>query len=163
MVSDFVVLTSQMIYHRGGEPERVMLLWAACPCLSWSAVVMRALTWVVFVPRASFTSTLRSGSSPSPTQQRAGPSHAQNYPWTFSLHEIFTCAHLKFAVYGRKQTDIHTHNFRKCSHTSVGLAQAHPNDGVGFCHAYLRTSMKSIWRMPTTAALTLVYENGCIL
>ena len=39
----------------------------ACLCLSWSAVAMRALTWVVFVPRASFTPTLRSGSSPTPT------------------------------------------------------------------------------------------------
>ena len=26
-----------------------------------------------------------------------------------------------------RQTDIHTHNFRKCSHASVGLAQARPN------------------------------------
>ena len=25
-------------------------LWAACPCLSWSAVAMHALTWVVFTP-----------------------------------------------------------------------------------------------------------------
>ena len=37
--------------------------WAACPCLSWSAVAMRALIWVVFVPQASFTPTLCSGSS----------------------------------------------------------------------------------------------------
>ena len=28
-------------------------LWVACPCLSWSTVAMCALTWVVFVPRAS--------------------------------------------------------------------------------------------------------------
>ena len=27
---------------------------------------------------------------------------------TFSLHEVFTCAHLKFTVYGHKQRDIHT-------------------------------------------------------
>ena len=38
-------------------------LGAACPCLSWSIIAMRVLTWVVFVPRASFTLTLRSGSS----------------------------------------------------------------------------------------------------
>ena len=31
------------------------------------------LTWVVFVPWASFMSTLHSGSSPSPMRQRAGP------------------------------------------------------------------------------------------
>ena len=46
---------------------------------------------------------------------------------TFSLHEIFKCGRLKFTVCGHKQADIHTHNFRKCSHTSVGLAQPHPN------------------------------------
>ena len=40
-------------------------LWAACPCQSWSTVAMRALSWVVFVPRASLTPTLCSGSSPS--------------------------------------------------------------------------------------------------
>ena len=28
--------------------------------------------------------------------------------WTFSLHEIFKCAHLKFTLYSRKQTYIHT-------------------------------------------------------
>ena len=90
-----------------------------------SVMVRSCHACVNFVPRVSFTSTLRSGSSPSPTRQRAGP--AWNHPWTFSLHEIFTCVHLKFTVYGRKQTDRHTHNFRNCSHASVGLAQARPN------------------------------------
>ena len=52
-----------------------------------------------------FTPMLHSGSSPSPTQQRAGISHAQNFPRTFGLHEIFKCAYLNFAVYGR---NIHT-------------------------------------------------------
>ena len=84
-------------------------LWTACPCLPWSAVAMRALTWVVFVPWASFTPMLRSGSS---------ISHAQKLP---HLHEIFKHAH---SVYGLK----HTHNFCQCSHASVGLAQARPNE-----------------------------------
>ena len=34
------------------------------------------------------------------------PTHA--YLRTFGLHEIFKFAHLKFMVYGRGQTDIHT-------------------------------------------------------
>ena len=55
-----------------------------------------------------------------------GISHAQKLR-TLGLHEIFKCSHLKFTVYGRKHTDIHTHNFRKCSYASVGLAQARPN------------------------------------
>ena len=59
-----------------------------------------------------------------------GISHARNYPRamyqkTFGLHEIFKCTHLKFTVYGRK----HTHNFRKCSHTSVGSSRI-PHEGV---------------------------------
>ena len=71
-------------------------LWAACPCLSWSAVAMRALiTWVVFVPQASFTPTLM--------RQRAG-----HIACTKGLHEIFKYAHLKFTVYSRKHTYIHT-------------------------------------------------------
>ena len=33
-----------------------------------------------------------------------------------------------FKIYGIwPQADIHTHNFRKCSHASVGLVQARPN------------------------------------
>ena len=39
------------------------VLWAARPCLSWSAVAMRVLTWVVFIPWASFMLKLRSGST----------------------------------------------------------------------------------------------------
>ena len=62
---------------------------AACPCLSWSAVAMRVLIWVVFA--VSFTPTLCSGSSPSLI---AG--------WVWDCY-------LKFRVYGRKQANIHTH------------------------------------------------------
>ena len=45
----------------------------------------------------------------------------------FGLHKIFKRSHLKLTVYGHKQASRHTHNFRKCSHASAGLAQAHPN------------------------------------
>ena len=45
--------------------------------------------------------TLRSGSSPSPTRQRAGHIACTKLP---CLHEIFKYAHLKFTVYGRKDT-----------------------------------------------------------
>ena len=67
--------------------------------------------------------------------------HAGNRHCTlaFSLHTPssifiilkFKRAHLKFSVYGRKQTDIHTcihtHTRAQCSHASVGLTQARPN------------------------------------
>ena len=48
------------------------------------------------------------------------------------LREIFECAHLKFTVSGRskqasKQASKHTHTCAQCSHASVGLAQARPN------------------------------------
>ena len=48
----------------------------------------------------------------------------------------FKRAHLKFSVYGRKQTYIHTyihtmyihtHARAQCNHASVGLSQARPN------------------------------------
>ena len=43
--------------------------------------------------------------------------------------EIFECAHLKFTVSGRsKQTNKHTHTSAQCSHASVGLTQARPNN-----------------------------------
>ena len=78
-------------------------LWAACPCLSWSTVAMRALTWVIFIPQAScwccapVVGLRRRGST-------LGLLHARNYPRTFGLHKIFKYAHLKFTVYGRKHT-----------------------------------------------------------
>ena len=74
---------------------------------------------------SGFMLTLRSGSSLSPMRQRAGHIACTKLP--VGLPEIFICAHLKFTVYGRKHADIHTHNFRKCGHASVGLAQARPN------------------------------------
>ena len=62
------------------------------------------------------------------------------------LREIFEYAHLKFTVSGRsmakaKQASKHTHTRAQCSHASVGLAQARPNNrvvtvlssGVGRC------------------------------
>ena len=42
-----------------------------------------------------------------------------------NLREIFEYAHLKFTVSGRCK---HTHTRAQCSHASVGLAQARPND-----------------------------------
>ena len=71
-----------------------------------SVMVRSCHACVNFVPWASFTSTLRSGSSPSPMRQRARPIACTKLP--VDVREIFTCAHLKFTVYGRKQTDIHT-------------------------------------------------------
>ena len=84
----------------------VYCLWAACHCLSWSAVAMRALTWVVFVPRASFTSTLRSGSSPSPMRQRAGPIACTKLP--VDVQSSWNIYMRSFKIYGIwPQTDRH--------------------------------------------------------
>ena len=69
---------------------------------------------------SGFTPTLHSGSSPSPTRQRAGHIACRR---TFGLYEIFKCAHLnlQYMVASR-----HTHNFCKCSHASVGLLRLAP-------------------------------------
>ena len=96
-------------------------LWVASHCVSWSAVAMCALTWVIFVPWAS-RSCWALAVALHRCDSGLGISHAWNYLRIIGLHEIFKCAYLKLMVYGRK----HTHNFHKCSHTSVGLAQARP-------------------------------------
>ena len=78
---------------------------------------------------SGFTPMLRSAVALHRRDSGLGISHARNYRGSrlFGLHEIFKCGHLKFIVYGHKQASRHTHNFRKCSHASVGLAQARPN------------------------------------
>ena len=70
--------------------------------------------------RASFTPMLCSGSSPSLTRQQTGHiACTKLYLKTCGLHEIFKCTHF-CGIW--PQTDIYTHNFRKCSHASVGRA-----------------------------------------
>ena len=97
----------------------ICTVWTACPCLSWSAVAMRALTWVIFVPQAS--------------HRRCAlvvPLHRWPITCTKLPEDVraswninFKCAYLKFTVYSHKRI----HNFRmQCSHASVGLAQAGP-------------------------------------
>ena len=103
--------------------KRTQLLCVICTDCEQPALVCHGpqLPCVRHLHSSGFMPTLRSGSSPSPTQQRAGHIACTNYPRMFGLHEIFKCAHLKFTVLW-PQTDIHTINFRKCSHTSVRLA-----------------------------------------
>jgi len=120
------------------------LAWSELNYCTWFALSVSSLPLSVMVRSchlcvnlsrlhsSGFTPTLRSGSSLSPTWQQAGISHARNFQRTFGLHEIFKCAPLKFMVYGRKQTYIHTYihtytQLPQCSHASVGLAQARPN------------------------------------
>ena len=64
-----------------------------------------------------------------------GPRHctltvALHWPSHASRCEIFECAHLKFTVSGQS---IDTHMRVQCSRASVGLAQAHPNNGCQVC------------------------------
>ena len=89
---------------------------SSLPCLSWSAVAMRVLTlflrfWCCTLAVAAHR-----------RNSGLGISHALNYPRTYNLHEIFKCAHLKLAA----SRHVHTHNFCKCCHASVGLALARP-------------------------------------
>ena len=78
---------------------------------------------------SGFTSTLHSGSSPSPTRQWAGPIACTKLPvdvqssWNIYMHS--------FKIYGIwPQTDRHTQNFCKFSHPSVGLTHARPNNVI---------------------------------
>ena len=45
----------------------------------------------------------------------------------FKIYDIWPQADIHTYIH----TYIHTHNFSKCSHTSVGLAQARPNQYIG--------------------------------
>ena len=75
-----------------------------------SVMVSSCHAWVNLIRLRSlgFTPTLRSGRSPSLTRDSGLAVQKLPQDLTFGLHEIFKCAHLKFTVYGRKQTDIHT-------------------------------------------------------
>ena len=44
------VNASNVDYENSTTVRNLYRLWAACPCLSWSEVAKRALTWVVFAP-----------------------------------------------------------------------------------------------------------------
>ena len=69
----------------------------------------------------------------------------------------FKRAYLKFLVYGHKQTDIHTHARAQCSHASVGLAQARPNNtgGLGEGISYWGSHGQTV-RFPEAWKLSLV-------
>ena len=55
------------------------------------------------------------------------------------------------------QTDRHTHNFRKCSHASVGLAQARPNYREGVTSAKHEVQAQLLtWSRPDSQILNLV-------
>ena len=82
-------------------------LWAALSVMVRSCHA--CVNWVVFIPRASHgCCTLPVALHQRDSGLGISHSHARNYLRTFNLHEIFKCAHLKFMVYGRKQTYIHT-------------------------------------------------------
>ena len=103
-------------------PQTCTVHWTACPRLSWSAVAMHALTWVVFtlkcwrcIPAIVLLTDSRLGMR------------------TFQcLHELFKCAQLKFTVYGQKQTYTNVLN-------GVSIMQACPN------HYIVLISLFELW------------------
>ena len=91
-----------------------------CPCsiyiapltdtLQWSTVAMRALTWVVFVPRVSHQCCALQKPFTDATAGWAYRMHKTTRgSRSFGLHEIFKCGHLKFTVYGHKQASKQTY------------------------------------------------------
>jgi len=115
------------------------LTWILCvictvceqPALVCHVMVGSYHAYVVFIPRASFMSTLRSGSSPSPMWQQAGPIACTKLPVDVqSSWNIYMCSFKIYGIWPQRDRQTYTHNFRKCSHASVGLAQACPNNIV---------------------------------
>ena len=72
-------------------------LWAACPCLSWSAV---ALTWAVSAP-GFLHADAELWQWPFTMVPTAGTIQGH----AFSLREIFKCTNSKFMVYGHKHAN----------------------------------------------------------
>ena len=100
---------------------------------------MRALTWVVFVPRVSRQCCALQKPFTDATAVWAYRMHKTTRgSRSFGLHEIFECGHLKFTVYAHKQAskqaDIHTTSTNAVMHASVGLAQACPNQQTLQCN-----------------------------
>ena len=86
-------------------------LWAVCPCLSWSAVAF-SISIGVEVDSERFHKSFIT---------------CENLKCTYPFVQF------KFSVYGHTQASIHTHAFcNTCSHASVGLAQARPNNKTTF-------------------------------
>ena len=74
--------------------------------LPLSVMVSSCHACIVFIPRAS---RRRCALAVALHQHNSGlGTKITRRSWTFCLHEIFNCAHLKFTVYSRKQTYIHT-------------------------------------------------------
>ena len=70
--------------------------------LPLSVMVSSCHVCIVFVPRASRRCCAL---AVAPHRHNSGlGTKTTPGSWTFGLHEIFKCAHLKFMVYGRKQT-----------------------------------------------------------
>ena len=109
-------------------------LWVACTCLSWSAVAMCALTWVVYVSRASrqhcalAVALHRRHSGLGISSARKLRSVFMKY---LKMRLFKNLRYMAASIHIYIHTYIHTHNFRKCSHASVGLAQARPNERIG--------------------------------
>ena len=84
-----------------------------CTVCEQPALVCHGPQWVAMCVLSSFLglpSRQRCVLAVAPHQRDSGMdlSHTRNYLWMYSLHEIFTCAYLKFTVYGHKQTDRQT-------------------------------------------------------
>ena len=93
-------------------------LWAACPFLSWFTVAMCALSWIVFVPRASHQCCALAVALHQLMWQRAGrnacikPPEDVRSSWNISM-----CS---FKIYGIwPQADIHT-----CTYTQLPQMQS---------------------------------------
>ena len=81
-------------------------------------------------------------------QKRANPESFLRENRIFTNSRKFSPSKVsRYTLYGHKQASRHTHNFHKCSHASVGLAQARPNYRIqnyqGRWRRYVRQTLVS--------------------
>ena len=87
------------------EPNYCAWFVLSVSSLPLSVMLSSCHTCIVFVPRA-----LRQHYALAVALHRCNSrlgTKTTRRSWTFSLHEILKCAHLKFTIYSRKQTYIH--------------------------------------------------------
>ena len=93
-------------------------LWAACPCLSWSAVAFSRSIGMELGSEESIVSTPPEKKLRALARVQIWNVHAPSCPFVQSKFRY---------MHAIPMYQLDTHASCKCSHTTVGLAQARPN------------------------------------
>ena len=128
-------------------------LWAACPCLPWSAVAMRVLTWVVF--------TLSFFHADIALQQQPFTNRGLGTRISKDIQCLWNILNALYGIWlqvSKKQTYTHTHIYA----CSVGLAEAHPNTSTHSTLCYSVVKQYPNLHSTYIVTYTHTYMYACI-